>query len=117
MTDVPPLVPATWLAGELGKPDLRVLDASYYLPTEHADARALFAAAHIPGARCFDIDEVADPETDLPHMLPTAGRFARLVGALGIGNGHRVVIYDQKGIFSAPRAWWMFRLFGHQNVG
>jgi thiosulfate/3-mercaptopyruvate sulfurtransferase len=112
----PSLVDAEWLAERIGAPRLRVLDASFYLPTEGQDAPALFHAGHIPGARFFDIDQVADTETDLPHMLPTPGRFARLVGALGIGNGDLVVIYDQKGIFSAPRAWWMFRLFGHEQV-
>jgi thiosulfate/3-mercaptopyruvate sulfurtransferase len=117
MNDLASLVDTAWLAAELDKPDLRVLDASFYLPTEGVDARARFTAGHIPGARFFDIDEVADTETDLPHMLPTAGRFARMVAALGIGNADRVVVYDQKGIFSAPRAWWMFRLFGHDRVG
>ncbi len=110
------LVSADWLAGEIGAADLRVLDASFYLPAEQKDARGLFAAGHIQGARFFDIEEVADIETELPHMLPTAGRFARLVGAMGIGNATRVVVYDQKGIFSAPRAWWMFSYFGHRAV-
>ena len=117
MSDMPSLVSVGWLAGDLDKPDLRVLDASFYLPTEGVDAQARFTAGHVPGARFFDIDAVADTETELPHMLPTAGRFARMVGALGIGSGDRVVVYDQKGIFSAPRAWWMFRVFGHDRVG
>jgi thiosulfate/3-mercaptopyruvate sulfurtransferase len=112
----PPLVTTAWLAERLGAPRLRVLDASFYMPNEGQDAHAHFASGHIPGARFFDIELVADTETDLPHMLPTPGRFARLVGAMGIGNGDLVVIYDQKGIFSSPRAWWMFRLFGHDNV-
>jgi thiosulfate/3-mercaptopyruvate sulfurtransferase len=112
----PALIAPEWLAERLGAPRLRVLDASFYLPTEGQDARALFTAGHIPGARFFDIDHVADRDTDLPHMLPTAGLFAREAGALGIGNGDLVVVYDQKGIFSAPRAWWMFRLFGHEQV-
>ncbi|WP_145134094.1 sulfurtransferase [Roseomonas gilardii] len=110
------LVTTEWLAGELGKPDLVVLDITYYLPPEGKTGRAEFAKAHIPGARFLDVDEIADPETDLPHMAPTAGRFARLVGALGIGNDTRVVFYDQKGIFSAPRGWWLMRLFGHTKV-
>lgn len=114
---VPALVSVAWLARELDKPDLRVLDASFFLPTEGKNASELFEAAHIPGARFFDIEQIADTETDLPHMLPTPGRFARLVGALGVGNEHRVVVYDQKGIFSAPRAWWMFAHFGHVAVG
>jgi thiosulfate/3-mercaptopyruvate sulfurtransferase len=112
----PALVSTEWLAERLGAPRLRVLDASFYLPTEAQDAHALFRAGHIPGARFFDIEEVADLETTLPHMLPTAGRFARLVGALGISNTDQVVVYDQKGIFSAPRAWWMFRVFGLNRV-
>ena len=116
MSELASLVDSAWLAAELGAADLHVLDASFYLPAERIDARVRFAAGHVPGARFFDIEEVADTETDLPHMLPTAGRFSRLVGALGIGNGDRVVVYDQKGIFSAPRAWWMFRLFGHDRV-
>jgi thiosulfate/3-mercaptopyruvate sulfurtransferase len=110
------LVDTEWLAERLGAPRLRVLDASFYMPAEAQDAHAHYRHAHIPGARFFDIEQVADLETDLPHMLPTPGRFARMVSALGIGNGDQVVIYDQKGIFSAPRAWWMFRLFGHARV-
>lgn len=110
------LVSTEWLAAELGRPDLLVFDATKYLPNEPRDARAEFAAAHIPGAAFFDIDEVADPETDLPHMAPTPGRAARLLGALGISNHHRVVFYDQKGLFSAARGWWLMRLFGHENA-
>jgi thiosulfate/3-mercaptopyruvate sulfurtransferase len=110
------LVSTEWLAGELGKPDLLVFDATIYLPNENKHAPTEFAAAHIPGAGFFDVDAIADQETSLPHMAPTAGRFARLVGELGVSNSHRVVIYDQRGIFSAPRAWWMFRLFGHDPV-
>jgi len=90
MTEMPqtsPLVTTDWLAAHLGAPDIAVLDATLYLPNEGKDARAEFAVAHVPGARFFDINEIADPDTDLPHMVPTAGRFARLVGALGIGNG------------------------------
>jgi len=110
------LVSAEWLEAALGAPDLRIFDASFYLPTESADARALFTRAHIPGARFFDIDEIADRETSLPHMLPSAARFAACVGALGVSRASRVVVYDQKGIFSAARVWWMFRVFGHDGV-
>ena len=81
--------------------------------TRPKDGRTEFRAAHIPGARYFDIDEVADPDTDLPHMVPTPGRFARLMGALGVGNSARVVFYDQKGLASAARGWWLMGLFGH----
>ena len=112
----PALVTTEWLAERLGAPRLRVLDASFYMPAEAQDAHAVYRTAHIPGARFFDIEQVADLETDLPHMMPTAGRFARMVSALGISNSDQVVIYDQKGIFSAPRAWWMFRVFGQKRV-
>ncbi|RKK03802.1 sulfurtransferase [Pseudoroseomonas wenyumeiae] len=110
------LVSAEWLRGEIGAPDLVVFDATYYLPNEPQDARALFAQAHVPGARFFDVNEVADPETNLPHMAPTPGRAERLLGQLGIGNDSRVVFYDQKGLFSAARGWWLLRLFGHEKV-
>jgi thiosulfate/3-mercaptopyruvate sulfurtransferase len=108
-----PLVTTEFLAAELGKPDLVVFDATKYLPNEPKDGRTEFRAAHIPGARFFDIDEIADPDTDLPHMVPAAGRFARLVGALGVSNDTRVVFYDQKGLASAARGWWLMGLFGH----
>jgi thiosulfate/3-mercaptopyruvate sulfurtransferase len=110
------LVSTEWLAAELGKPDLLVFDTTKYLPNEPRDAQAEFAEAHIPGAGFFDIDQVADPETDLPHMAPTPGRAMRMLGALGISNRHRVVFYDQKGLFSAARGWWLMRLFGHENA-
>jgi thiosulfate/3-mercaptopyruvate sulfurtransferase len=116
MSAMQELVSAEWLRGEIGAPDLVVFDATYYLPNEPQDARALFAQAHIPGARFFDVNEVADPETNLPHMAPTPGRAERLLGQLGIGNNSRVVFYDQKGLFSAARGWWLLRLFGHENV-
>ena len=108
-----PLVTTEWLAQQLGAPDLVVFDASFYLPAEQRDADAEFNQAHIPGARRFDIEQVSDPDTDLPHMVPTPGRFERIVSALGVSNGSRVVFYDQKGISSAPRGWWMMGLFGH----
>jgi thiosulfate/3-mercaptopyruvate sulfurtransferase len=111
-----PLVSTEWLAEELGAADLIVCDATKYLPNESKDGRGEYLAGHVPGARYFDIDEVADPDTDLPHMVPTAGRFARLVGAMGIGNGTRVVFYDQKGLASAARGWWLMGLFGHDGA-
>jgi len=111
-----PTVTTAWLAGELGKRDLVVFDATKYLPNEPKDGHAEFLQAHIPGARFFDIDEIADPDTDLPHMVPTAGRFARLVGALGVSNTTRVVFYDQKGLSSAARGWWLMGLFGHDDA-
>lgn len=111
-----PLVSTGWLAGELGKPDLVVFDATKYLPNENKDGKSLFLSEHIPGARYFDIDDIADPDTDLPHMVPTPGRFAKLIGALGVGNDSRVVFYDQKGLASAARGWWMMGLFGHDHA-
>jgi thiosulfate/3-mercaptopyruvate sulfurtransferase len=111
-----PLVSTDWLAGELGKPDLVVFDATKYLPNENKDGRAEFLRAHIPGARYFDIDEVADTDTDLPHMVPTPGRFAKLLGRMGVSNASHVVFYDQKGLASAARGWWLMGLFGHDNA-
>lgn len=111
-----PLVSTEWLAAEIGAPDLVVLDGTFYLPAENKNAQAEFARAHIPGARFFDIEAVSDPDTDLPHMVPTPGRFERLIGALGVSNGSRVVFYDQKGIATAPRGWWMMGLFGHDQA-
>lgn len=111
-----PLVSTDWLAGQLGSPDLVVFDATKYLPNEPKDGRTEFAAAHIPGARFFDIDAIADPDTDLPHMVPSPGRFAKLLGALGVSNASRVVFYDQKGLASAARGWWLMGLFGHDRA-
>ncbi|MCO6418642.1 sulfurtransferase [Siccirubricoccus sp. KC 17139] len=110
------LVSTEWLAAELGKPDLLVFDCSTYLPGEPGNKHDGFRAAHIPGALLFDIDEIADPETDLPHMLPTPARFARLVGALGVSNASRIVFYDQHGLRASARGWWMMRLFGHEQA-
>lgn len=111
-----PLVTTEWLAGELGKPDLVIFDATKYLPNEDKDGHAEYRRAHIQGARYFDIDLIADPDTDLPHMVPTPGRFARLIGGLGVSNASRVVFYDQKGLASAARGWWLLGLFGHDAV-
>lgn len=111
-----PLVSTEWLAGQLGAPDLVVFDATYYLPNENKDGPALFRDGHIPGARFFDIGEVADMDTALPHMVPTPGRFEKLLSALGVGNGSRVVFYDQKGLQSAARGWWLMGLFGHDGA-
>lgn len=112
-----PLVSTEWLAGELGKPDLVVFDATKYLPTEAPlDGKTLFAEARIPGARFFDIDEVADPDAALPHMVPTPARFEKLMASYGVSNGARIVFYDQKGMYSSARGWWLMRLFGHENA-
>jgi thiosulfate/3-mercaptopyruvate sulfurtransferase len=110
------LVSTEWLAAELGKPDLVVLDCTTYLPNEPGNAKDGFRAAHIPGARLFDIDAFGDPETDLPHMVPTPARFAKLIGALGVSNTSRVVFYDQHGLRASARGWWMMRLFGHEQA-
>jgi len=111
-----PLVTTQWLADELGKPGLVVFDATKYLPNEDKDGKVEFLKSHIPGARYFDIDEIADPDTDLPHMVPTPGRFAKLMGAMGVGNASRIVFYDQKGLASAARGWWLMGLFGHDQA-
>ncbi len=116
MPDTAPLATTEWLAAHLGATDIAVLDATLYLPNEGKNARQEFAAAHIPGARFFDINEVADQDTDLPHMVPAAGRFAKLIGGLGIGNATLCVFYDQRGIFSAGRGWWLMGLFGHDRA-
>ena len=110
------LVGTDWLAEHLAAPDIRVVDGSYYLPGEGLDPRAEYQAHHIPGAVFFDIDEIADTTLDLPHMVPPAEKFSSRVRKLGLGDGVRIVVYDQRGIFSAPRVWWTFRLFGHDDV-
>jgi thiosulfate/3-mercaptopyruvate sulfurtransferase len=113
---VAPLVTAGWLKGALGGPNLAVLDATYFLPNEGKDAFALYESAHIAGAQFFDVDRIADTASPLPHMLPSPGQFGEAAAALGISNGSKIVVYDQRGIFSAARAWWMFRVFGHDDV-
>ncbi|HQT77922.1 MAG: 3-mercaptopyruvate sulfurtransferase [Rhodospirillales bacterium 20-64-7] len=111
-----PLVTTEWLAEQLGTSGLVVFDATKYLPNESKEGCTEFLRAHVPGARYFDIDLVADPDTDLPHMVPTPGRFAKLMTQLGVGNGSRVVFYDQKGLASAARGWWLMGLFGHDEA-
>jgi thiosulfate/3-mercaptopyruvate sulfurtransferase len=110
------LVSTEWLARHLRDPDLRVLDASWYLPDAGRDARAEYDAAHIPGARFFDIDEIADHRSSLPHMAPPPEKFVSRMRALGVGDGHQVVVYDGAGLFSAARVWWTFRLMGKTDV-
>jgi thiosulfate/3-mercaptopyruvate sulfurtransferase len=105
-----------WLAGELGKPDVAVIDGSYYLPTQSRDAMAEYVAAHIPGAVFFDINAVADHSTELPHMLPGPDQFGAAAGELGISEKDTIVVYDGTGLYSAPRVWWTFRIFGARNV-
>ncbi len=110
------LVSTDWLASHLDDPDLRVIDASYYLPDMGRDAKAEYDAAHIPGARFFDIDEISDQRSEMPHMAPPVEKFMSRMRAMGIGDGHQVVVYDGAGIFSAPRVWWTFRLMGKTDV-
>lgn len=112
-----PLVSTDWLAEHLGDPELRVVDASTYLPTAGRNARAEYLAAHVPGAVFADLDWLSDETSPLPHTFPTAAQFGARIGALGIGNGHAVVVYDGSGQnFSAPRLWFMLRAFGHERV-
>jgi thiosulfate/3-mercaptopyruvate sulfurtransferase len=105
-----------WLAEHLRDPTLVVVDATYFLPTHNRDARAEYRSAHIPGAVFFDIESISDHSTDLPHMLPGTTQFGEAVGALGIGDGDTVVVYDNSPLFSAARVWWTFRLFGAKSV-
>lgn len=110
------LVSTAWLAAHRADPDLRLIDASWYLPDAGRDAKAEYAAAHIPGARFFDIDEITDQRSALPHMAPPPEKFISRLRAMGIGDGHQVVIYDGSGLFSAARVWWTFRLMGKTDV-
>jgi thiosulfate/3-mercaptopyruvate sulfurtransferase len=105
-----------WLAGQLGKNNVAIVDGSYYLPTQNRDARAEYLAAHIPGAVFFDINAIADKSTDLPHMLPGPDQFGEATGSLGISDKDTIVVYDGSGFYSAPRVWWTFRIFGARNV-
>lgn len=111
-----PVVSCAWLAERLDAPDIRVIDASWFLPGDGRDAKALYAARRIPGAIFFDIDEIADKDTALPHMLPKPEKFGSRVKAMGVGDGCRVVVYDSQGLFSAARVWWTFRVMGHDDV-
>jgi len=110
------LVSTAWLADHLTAPDVRVVDASWYLPAMGRDAKAEYRAAHIPGAVFFDIDDISDKGTDLPHMLPSPEMFSLRVRKLGLGDGNRIVVYDGGGVFSSPRVWWTFRVMGHEDV-
>lgn len=110
------LVSTAWLAAHLGEPDLRVVDARWYLPTMRRDAHAEFRQSHLPGAVYFDIDAIADHTIPLPHMLPEPGAFARAIGVLGIGDGDQVVVYGARNMIASARVWWTLRVFGHDRV-
>ncbi|WP_347312383.1 3-mercaptopyruvate sulfurtransferase [Defluviimonas sp. SAOS-178_SWC] len=116
LDDPKTLVSTDWLEMHLKDPDLRILDASWYLPDMGRDAKAEYAAAHIPGARFFDIDEISDQRSSLPHMAPPPEKFVSRMRAMGVGDGHQVVVYDGAGLFSAARVWWTFRLMGKTDV-
>lgn len=111
------LVSTEWLAERLGAPDIRIVDASWYLPQIGRDAKAEYRAQHIPNAVFFDIDDISDTASSLPHMLPSPEKFASRVRKLGLGDGNRIIVYDGSGAnLSAGRVWWMFRAFGHRDV-
>ncbi|MEM9577517.1 MAG: 3-mercaptopyruvate sulfurtransferase [Pseudomonadota bacterium] len=117
MSDDPKtLVSTDWLSRHLSNPDMRVLDASWYLPEEGRNARDEYNESHIPGARFFDIDDISDNRSALPHMAPPVEKFMSRLRAMGVGDGHQVVIYDGAGLLSAARVWWLFRLMGQENV-
>jgi thiosulfate/3-mercaptopyruvate sulfurtransferase len=110
------LVSTEWLAAHLNDPDLRILDASYYLPAMGRDAKAEYDAGHIPGARYFDIDEISDARSDNAHMAAPPEKFTSRMRAMGVGDGHQIVVYDGMGLFSAARVWWNFRLMGKTDI-
>ena len=110
------LISTDWLAAHIKDPDLRIFDASWYLPDADRDARSEYDAGHIPGARFFDIDDISDARSELPHMAPPIEKFMSRMRAMGVGDGHQVVVYDGSGLFSAARVWWLFRLMGQTNV-
>jgi len=110
------LVETSWLAAHLNAPDLIILDGSMHLPTAKRDAYAEYKAEHIPGAMFFDINDIADEKSALPHMLPSPAKFASRMRKMGIGDGMRIIAYDSEGLYSAARVWWMFRVMGHPDV-
>ncbi len=110
------LVSTDWLDAHLKDPDLRILDASWYLPDMERDGRTEFNKCHIPAARFFDIDDISDARSDLPHMAPPVEKFMSKLRAMGVGDGHQTVVYDGAGIFSAARVWWLFKLMGQANI-
>lgn len=116
------LTTKTWLtetdelARELDAPDLVIIDATWHMPGNGKDARAEYLEEHIPGALFFDIDEIADTNNPLPHMLPSPEKFSSRMRSMGIGDGSRIVVYDRTGLYSAARVWWTFRVMGVEDV-
>ena len=110
------LVTTEWLETHLSSPDVKIVDASWYLPAQDRDGFKEYQSQHIPGAVFFDIDDISDTSSDLPHMLPSAEKFSARVRKLGLGDGNRIVVYDGAGLFSAARVWWMFKVMGHDEV-
>lgn len=110
------LVSTAWLDQHIKDPDLRIFDASWYLPTANRNTKAEFDLEHIPGARFFDIDEISDLRSEMPHMAPPVEKFMSRMRALGVGDGHQVVVYDTAGLFSAARVWWLFKLMGQNDI-
>ncbi len=110
------LVETSWLAERMGAPDLIILDGSMHLPAAQRDAFAEYKQEHIPGAMFFDINDISNEKSSLPHMLPSAAKFASRMRKMGIGDGMRIVVYDSEGLYSAARVWWMFRTMGHEDV-
>ena len=116
LDDPKTLVSTDWLAAHIKDPDLRIIDASWYMPAENRAPAAEYGAEHIPGARFFDIDDISDHRSELPHMAPPVEKFMSRMRAMGIGDGHQVVVYDGAGLFSAARVWWLFRLMGKMDI-
>lgn len=115
-SDPKTLVSTDWLAAHLKDPDLRIIDASWYMPADKRSGQAEYNGAHIPGARFFDIDDLSDHRSEMPHMAPPVEKFISRMRAMGIGDGHQVVVYDGSGLFSAARVWWLFRLMGKTDI-
>jgi thiosulfate/3-mercaptopyruvate sulfurtransferase len=113
---VDPLLDAQWLKANLNAPDIRVIDATWFLPNDERDSRVMHSKARLPRAVFFDLDEIVDANSPLPHMLPSPEKFASRMRKLGIGDGARIIVYDATGIFSAARVWWTFRVMGKEDV-
>ncbi len=113
---ISPLVSAKWLAARLDQPELVILDATFFMPQQARSSLAEYRSAHLPSARFFDVDAVADTQSPLPHMLPAQGQFEQAVASMGIDNDTHVVVYDNNSFMASARVWWTFRIFGHDRV-